>query len=464
MQWPSKTAKNEAMKTLFLLSTILLSYPIAHAYYSKDSTEGTVTFTAKAEIDQLYKDSDIYANTIPPQLDYLAGSLQPDWDELFRNSTVAQKTASPKKDERVRILRRFQEGKKWFVEYQYTGTFVVGNKVGNTIALHLPFGLNPNEVLNETTSDSCFVLGAAYRNAYYWNPKRPGCNMVEGVDYITIQASISRIPNTTNTSPRYDSLSSNGEIRMILAFGAEEDSFGKLPPGTKAVVSDPHNPQSKFNRADYNAQGYLQTRDFLVSEGFSRPVSIAPSVRERECGTTFGEFGGFVEEFTRQDGNRKVVVRMFWGIADFGIAELSQASRAFYCTIKEGAERGSVLLYSGHSRVGLLTLEYVSQILQRPISAARDRYQIFGFLGCSGYGHYTLSYLNAKRSSSDPTGTLNADVITNGVFGNFDEMGSMNIKTISPLLQWSKTGAKASWQQIINSYNKSYLTGVNGDE
>jgi len=40
----------------------------------------------------------------------------------------------------------------------------------------------------------------------------------------------------------------------------------------------------------------------------------------------------------------------------------------------------------------------------------------------------------------------------------------ITIKTVTPILNWSTRGSKLTWQQIMNSYSKRFLTGVNGDE
>lgn len=86
-----------------------------------------------------------------------------------------------------------------------------------------------------------------------------------------------------------------------------------------------------------------------------------------------------------------------------GVANLGEESNAFYCIAKEAAERGSVLLYSGHSRVGGLALQYRTDQIGAPIKMNQGQYQIYGFFGCSSYGYYNLSYFAAKASPLDPT-------------------------------------------------------------
>ena len=99
-----------------------------------------------------------------------------------------------------------------------------------------------------------------------------------------------------------------------------------------------------------------------------------------------------------------------------------------------------------------------------PIRMNPGQYQIYGFFGCSSYSYYNLSYFAAKASKADPDGTKNMDIITNGITRSFDAMTDFTVKTVAPILDWSARGSRASWQQIMNSYSKRYLTGINGDE
>jgi hypothetical protein len=43
-------------------------------------------------------------------------------------------------------------------------------------------------------------------------------------------------------------------------------------------------------------------------------------------------------------------------------------------------------------------------------------------------------------------------------------MTDFMVKTMTPVFSWSAHGTKMTWQQIMNSYSKNFLTGVNGDQ
>lgn len=418
-----------------LAGCLLFPGSTAFAYYSKDSYEADVTFTGIVEIADDTPDFLLLPSYINRQLLYVAGPLQ-----------AAPKKAAAKNDAKVDVLGKHRDGKtgKHYVRYRYTGTFVLDNGLQDIVKIRLP--LNLDEIWERSTVN-CFSWGDKYRMAYFWAPLSKGCPLVDGIDYFTADGAIAaKRANTANTTPAYERLANgNGEIRIVLTYGADDDKNGKSAPD---------------KNADYNAANYRDIRKFLLAQGFSvRTVPV--DERDRECGNTkpFAASPGHVEEFARKDGERRIVVRLFWGVTNIG-----EDSVAFFCMAKEAAERGSVFLYAGHSRVGLLDLKYMGDQIGAPIKMNNDQYQIFGFFGCSSYSYYNLSYFAAKASKSDPEGTKNADIITNGVTGSFGSMTDFTVKTLTPVFNWSARGTRTTWQQIMNSYSERFLTGVNGDE
>jgi hypothetical protein len=415
-------------------SLLLLIGSPAFAYYSKDSYEAEVSFTSMVEIAEDTPDYILLPSYINRQLLYLAGPLQ-----------AAPQKAAAKNDAQVDVLGKHRDGKtgKLYVRYRYTGTFVLDNALQNVVKIRLPLNL---EEVWERSTDKCFSWGDKYRMAYFWAPLNKGCPLVDGVDYSTSDGTIvSKRANTSSTAPAYERLADgNGELRIVLTFGADDDKNGGSAPD---------------KNADYNARNYRDVRKFLLGQGFS-VRTVSADERERECATTkpLTASPGHVEEFTRKDGERKLVVRLFWGVTNIGADSV-----AFFCMAKEAAERGSVFLYAGHSRVGLLDLTYMGEQIGAPIKMNKDQYQIYAFFGCSSYSYYNLSYFAAKASKGDPEGTKNANIITNGVTGSFASMTDFTVKTLGPIFNWSARGTRASWQQIMNSYSERFLTGVNGD-
>jgi len=423
--------RSAALASLLLLITCSTAF----AYYSKDSYEADVTFTGMVEIEDNTPDFLITPSYISAQLLYLAGPLQ-----------AAPKKSAAKSNEQIDVLGKYRDSKtgKLYARYRYSGTFVLDNDIQGVVKIRLP--LSPDRAMDHA-NDECFSYGAGHRMAYFWSPLDKGCKLVEGVDYFTADAAIvKKHINTVNTSPAYDRLTnSNGEIRMVLAFGADDDNKGARAPA---------------KNDDYNAANYRDARKFFLDHGFS-VRTVAVDDRARECGTSkpLASSPGYVEEFTRQDPGRKIIARLFWGVANLG-----DESNAFYCMVKEAAERGSVFLYFGHSRVGGLDIKYMGDQIGSPIKVNQSQYQIYGFFGCSSYSYYNLSYFEAKATKADPEGTANTAIITNGITGSFYSMTDFAVKTIAPILNWSARGSRTSWQQIVNSYSNRFLTGINGDD
>lgn len=210
----------------------------AFAYYSKDSYEGEVAFTSMVEIPEDAPDFLLLPSYISNQLLYLAGPLQ-----------AAPRKAAAKNDAKVDVLGRHRDGKtgKLYVRYRYTGTFVLDSGLQDVVKIRLPLNLDK---VWERSSDTCFSWGEKYRMAYFWAPLSKGCPLVDGVDYLTTDGAIfAKRANTTNTAPAYERLADgNGEIRIVLTYGADDDKNGKSAPD---------------KNSDYNAANYRSIRKFL---------------------------------------------------------------------------------------------------------------------------------------------------------------------------------------------------------
>ena len=166
---------------------------------------------------------------ISRQLLYLAGPLQ-----------AAPKKAAAKNDAKVDVLGKHRDSKtgKLYVRYRYTGDFVLDNGLQDIVKIRLP--LNLDEIW-ERSSNNCFSWGDKYRMAYFWAPLNKGCALVDGVDYFTADGTIvAKHANTTNTAPAYERLANgNGEIRIVLTFGADDDRNGKSAPDKNTRTTTP---------------------------------------------------------------------------------------------------------------------------------------------------------------------------------------------------------------------------------
>ncbi|MEK7721038.1 MAG: hypothetical protein AAB359_01460, partial [Elusimicrobiota bacterium] len=89
----------------------------------------------------------------------------------------------------------------------------------------------------------------------------------------------------------------------------------------------------------------------------------------------------------------------------------------------------------------------------------------FVFQGCSTYAYYNSAYFKLKRSSSDPRGTKNLDIITTGIGADFAVGANVDVAFLTSVTM----GRKPSWQTILNGIRvaegeSSALSHINGDE
>ncbi len=237
---------------------LLTGSPLPSPATRKILYEGEVTFTSMVEIAEDAPDFLLQPSYISRQLLYLAGPLQ-----------AAPKKAAAKNDAKVDVLGKHRDSKtgKLYVRYRYTGTFVLDNGLQDVVKIRLP------STWTRCGSARATIVSAGaskYRMAYFWAPLNKGCALVDGVDYLTSDGTIvAKRANTANTTPAYERLANgNGEIRIVLTFGADDDRNGKSAPDKST---------------DYNAANYRDIRKFLLNQGFS--VRIVPAdERERECG------------------------------------------------------------------------------------------------------------------------------------------------------------------------------------
>ncbi len=377
---------------------------------------------------------------------YMAGPLQ-----------FNEPKAGPKFDHSIRILSMNPGASGWNIRYQFTGTFIVQNKNYQNLKLYVP--RSSRHIFKQSQVPS--ALTKAGQNPciqdpnpehmtdryfwYFWNPNKSGCPLKAGVHYDVITPSVKLLNNMTAESfPEYSRLPNRqGDIEMFLIFGADQDALGmKAPESNK----------------DFNAGNFRDVLKSLKKAGFTNRRWTTADYQSF-CQTT-QTTTQTVEELSRVDGQRKITIRMLWGTTSTG-----SQSFPFYCLLNHAVTNSSVVIYNAHSGLGAsVFLQQLKQDLNLPFYMNKDQYQLFAFNGCSSYGYYNLDFFLEKQSASDPSGTKNLDVITNGIAGNFYDLGKMTLSVVDAVLDWSKEGQKTSYQEIIRRMKTSYMTAVNGDE
>ncbi|MFN8945904.1 MAG: hypothetical protein ACK5WZ_14910 [Pseudobdellovibrionaceae bacterium] len=365
--------------------------------------------------------------------------------------------AGPKFDHSVRIISIVQGQNSWVAKYQFTGTFIVENKNTQNLKLYVPRSIRQiykqslvPAALTKAGQNPCIQdsfedhMNETYF-WYFWNPNKKGCPLKAGIHYDIITPKIEVLnAMTVESYPEYSRLpNSNGDLEMLLVFGADKDALGMKAPESNN---------------DHNAGNFRNVLKNLKKQGFVNRRWTADDF-QFFCKTN-STTTQTIEELTRMDGNRQITIRMLWGTSSVG-----KQSYPFHCLLNHAVANASVVIYNGHSGLGAsVFLQQLKQDVNLPFYMNTNQYQIFAFNGCSSYGYYNLDFFQEKKTASDPQGTKNLDVITNGIAGNFYDLGKMTMSVVDSVLDWSSEGERTSYQEIIRRMKTPYMTAVNGDE
>ena len=100
----------------------------------------------------------------------------------------------------------------------------------------------------------------------------------------------------------------------------------------------------------------------------------------------------------------------------------------------------------------------------------KNKYQIFAFLGCSTLSYYNYSYFDFKKTSDDPDGHNNLDIVTTTV-ENYIRRGSAQSQALlgailGPIFDGED---RSSWQNIVAEMdqptgNHRAIIAVSGDQ
>lgn len=209
---------------------------------------------------------------------------------------------------------------------------------------------------------------------------------------------------------------------------------------------------------DENADTYRDLRTNLLRMGYQS--SLWTHAQIAELIDSRARRLPFVEEFVKRTPRATLVIRAF-----FGPTGINEDSRAFHYFFKDAIENASVMIYDGHSGLGghldLPSIEDENGFRVRPNP---NRYQIYFFNSCSSYSYYNSMFFGRKRSTRDPRGTRNLDILTNGLATYFNVTHDTNVALISAIDAWANGKARVSYQEFARQIDSDNLFGVNGDE
>lgn len=415
-----------------LLFLLLLSVS-AHAqvwYSALDSSEALVRFSHWVEIESTQAPTAYTAQVqVERQITHLFGPL-----------AAAEFPAVPKVDHTVvvteieKISNRVQR-----IHYTYEGHFVVSFGSKNNLALILPN--DPDKIYAagwRGSQNPC--TDSHYQSAgdfwYFWNPANRGCSLQEGRDYTVINVKLERLPNQKISYPEYSRLADAQGVMAVALF------FGMDSPVRKP---DP------LRSTDVNANNFIRTTQALKALGF-----ISTEKQRRDI----YYYEVFEKKYAGDFQIKTLQVKVY-----FGPTGINESVLPFHKMLKDAFEKTAVIVYDGHSGLGgHLDLDSIEMNLGEKINFPNNRYQILFFNSCSSYPYYNTQYFARKVTFSDPRGSKNLDILTNGLSTYFDTIANSNFALLNALNEYAASGKRLSYQVLAEQIDSQNLFGVNGDE
>ena len=450
--------------TLAIVMTSVLGFQ-AQAYYGRNSTEATLNFTGRIELDlpgvtQLNLDdlNNLSGETgakVHTQLNnqvkhlmgfFLSRYMKEDLGFPFVGILGETWTA-----QFFRFVRR-EGAETWVADYQFNGKVIFHkdafrSETKRDVPIIMP--LFPQKIYKLSLKDgtsSCVAKEDASEAKddfwYDWDLHYPGCNLRDDSrNLIRTSGTIEILPSTTSTYPDYSRLygnNFNGNTLQIASF------FGYI--GNTSI--------HHANRRDdsYKAMNILSKH--LVELGYEQ-TSVMANFRMYRDGRIFHDGSNILRVYEKQDvlaGGRHISVRVQLLLAD---SDSESTDVTFQRYFEQALTTADVIHYDGHSGLGAyLDVARFPNVQWNP-----EKYQAIYFNACSSYPYFNGAFISAK-------GGKNLNVVTSGTATLTDSSAPNAIAFLDPFLQ----GHLASWQKILGSIETSngedgtYLNGVSGDE
>lgn len=408
-------------------------------WYGADSRQTRMQFTAY----MLYKIPDDYAGPAsrilsnPEQLQIISGLVELQLQHMYGAFTMhpgfTETPGIPSGDYEINLIRAEKVPNQAYVKifYSYDDIAVFSAKLFRGGAARIQFVLpadpvtiyskgfpTPNSPINRCTDEHYNSEGDFW---YFWNPYRKGCPITDN-DVVAVQTCLKPLSMTRGTYPEYAKLygeNGNGDVLQVSYLVGVDESFQNGDLGKKT-----------FNAAFAG----------LKAAGFQATVDEPRRKR-----------------LTFRTGSKRTSIEML--LLDPDTPEFAQKA-------VQAMQTSDIFLYDGHSGLGgYLNPDRLAEGAGRPLVLPTGKYQIFNFQGCSTYAYYNSAFFELKRSSFDPRGTKNLDILTTGIGAAFEVGANVDVAFLTSLTM----GDRPSWQTIINRLHSaeeglSSLIHVNGDE
>ncbi|MBS1963821.1 MAG: hypothetical protein JST04_16545 [Bdellovibrionales bacterium] len=440
-------------------AALLLASPFAHAYTGAQNLEATMTFEAKIELD---------LGRAPTEREARA-EVELQVKHLFGAMTNAESPGVPKNDHRIEIVSILPAPKsrdRFEIAYRYAGTVLMKSDRREGFTLYLP--TNPHTIAEDAVAENSAGTPNACTDEddsgpeyfwYFWSPEREGCRLVEGRDYLKVTATVApkneaRDPVKDPTFPEYERLAQTRGGKKVIPISVLIGKFESSASG------------KPLRSRDEGAQQFAKMRGQLLAMGFAESEITKKEIKAiAKLAKEHGELeranvGGypFARLFSKETREGTMEVRLYYGDSS------DQGAKGFFILYQDALQHDAVVIYDGHSGLGdYLSLANLKR--DRGISPAADPsiYQIFYFNSCTSYAYYNDAYFRWKASATDPRGTKQLDIITNGLATGYTTQDT-NMVLVKAVHAWATEGRRANYTELANLLELENLTGVNGDE
>lgn len=395
-----------------------------HVYQSRHTSLSQVAGLSAADRKALVQ------SELIPLMAYLFGPL------------VRTSAGSPKGDDQVSVnwAGAFLKNGKVFLPYSYSARWIVRKEVVAQPTISVPVPYNEDGIFTpgwKLCTDSDPEHQTDYFYWYFWDPRRPGCDQTQGVqfDYVTATFGAQTV-NLARTYPEYGRLLRvvDGKKRLNMTFG-----FG--------YVNDPANP----NPTTDNDPGAYEFRKFLRSVRAQFPAASVTSIKQKEYRFATTPELVMGQRFVGKVGDVTVTVNVVMA-ANIDQMEIFAKS---YAHDHDGA-----FAWLGHSRVGsAFDAERFQQLLAGDPGyfSLETGYQLIYWGGCNSYSYYVDPFfeLRARSFPEDAHGAKNLDILANGLPSLFSLNATNSSIVLDSLLNWQR---KDSYQTIVDRLEKAART------
>ena len=278
---------------------------------------------------------------------------------------------------------------------------------------------------------------------YYWSPDRFNCKNSFKQHLHMTTADFKILPSTESTFPEYQKLYQGRDktLRIDLLVG-QDQYFGK--------------------KRDLGYITFTKEVEYFRNLINKNGESVFTILRDDPH---FKTLGYKTSEFS----------------AELNIRYIDTETETFDKIAKKSLYYSDIFIFSGHSYEGYY-FDLKRLFGNHRTSLNKRKYQVMFFNSCTTYAYYHEQFFEAKQQPSDPKGTRDLDIITNGIGAPFllnnktppEKVNTADTILITNLLGLTADGKELktlnSWQQILGQitenagYDFTALTNIKGDE